>query len=57
MELPERARLSDSDEDDGRMQSDPHSALDIDLDGCGIALSPPGRGTLTYVIQVVFYSK
>lgn len=31
MELPEGARLSDSD-DDGRPQSDPHRALDIDLE-------------------------
>lgn len=31
MELPEGARLSDS-EDDGRPQSDPHRALDIDLE-------------------------
>lgn len=31
MELPEGARLSDS-EDDGRPQTDPHRALDIDLE-------------------------
>lgn len=31
MELPEGARLSDS-EDDGRPQTDPHRALNIDLD-------------------------
>jgi len=33
MELPEGARLSDSDDDDGRPQTDPHRALDIDLEG------------------------
>jgi hypothetical protein len=31
MELPEGARLSDS-EDDGRPQTDPHRALNIDLE-------------------------
>ena len=34
MELPEGARLSDS-EDDGRPQTDPHRALNIDLDEWG----------------------
>lgn len=32
MELPEGARLSDSDDFDDRNPSDPHRALDINLD-------------------------
>ena len=32
MELPDGARLSDSDNDDGHSETDPHRALNIDLE-------------------------
>jgi len=32
MELPDGARLSDSDNDDARSETDPHRALNIDLE-------------------------